>query len=208
MNEQAINFSLVSKGIPIPEEVSGDWSLVINGMVTRDFQHRWGRPEVEAWLDGTEYRALQPARAAAIQQSPDEDAGVSFLRQGLHDAARAGHRDGPGMERGRQAFRPRTGDRWIKNQLSDQQLTSILLDIAQDPELESADQKLSAALLAFSPDLPLIYKSQIITPEWLVNQVWKVSSCCARVFPSGINGYDPTRGCCNYATSAASACSN
>jgi primosomal replication protein N'' len=173
LNEQAINFQLVSSGIPVPDEISAEWSYVIKGLVTRDFRHRWGREEVEGWLNGKRNIALHsPPAQIPFSNRPTKTRAYRFNDKDYATPLDLAIALAQEWEEGVKHFGRGLITDWVKNQLYDQQLTSVLLDIGQDPDL-NADQKLTAGLLAFHPELPVIYKSQIITPEWLANQIWE-----------------------------------
>ena len=55
---------------------------------------------------------------------------------------------------------------WVKGELGDQELASQLLDITEDEELDG-DQKLSAALLVMNQELPLMWRGEVVTREWV-----------------------------------------
>ena len=59
---------------------------------------------------------------------------------------------------------------WVSNQIYDQQLTSTLTDVAEDSRLQP-DMKLAVALLALNPQLPLSWKGDVVSPEWMPNHV-------------------------------------
>lgn len=56
--------------------------------------------------------------------------------------------------------------RWVEEQVGDEELASVLQDIAEDDRL-GAEQRLSAALLALDPTLPLIWRGQVVDATWL-----------------------------------------
>lgn len=171
LSEQAINFQLVSKGVQVPETLPEEWRTLIRGLLTRDQGRRWGSNEVKQWLRGKmdipvyadEGEAahttapVKPYRFGNIDCTNPMDLAVAMAQ----DWEQAVRHFGRGMI-----------TEWIKNHLYDQQLTSILLDIAQDPEL-NADQRVTAALLAMHPEMPLVYHGVIITPEWFPQNVFE-----------------------------------
>ena len=42
LDERAINFQLVTRGIEVPPDLPADWALLIKGLLTRDHAKRWG----------------------------------------------------------------------------------------------------------------------------------------------------------------------
>jgi hypothetical protein len=56
---------------------------------------------------------------------------------------------------------------WIKKEVQNADLASLLIDIQEDPSL-NADQKLSVALLAMNERLPLSWHNEVVNREWIV----------------------------------------
>ena len=52
LNEQVVNYQLVSKGIVVPSEIDEDWKLLLKGLLTKDTQKRWGEVQVRRWQEG------------------------------------------------------------------------------------------------------------------------------------------------------------
>ena len=52
MDERAVNFQLVAKGIQVPDELGEEWQLLLKGLLTRDPDKRWSWEQVRGWLEG------------------------------------------------------------------------------------------------------------------------------------------------------------
>jgi len=51
-DNEAIRLFLATKPVPIPDEINEDFKLCIKGLLTRDFDKRWGYNEIKEWLNG------------------------------------------------------------------------------------------------------------------------------------------------------------
>ena len=61
-------------------------------------------------------------------------------------------------------------------------MASQLLDITEDEELDG-DQKLSAMLLVMNQELPLMWKGEVVTREWLAANPNKTIELCKGKLP-------------------------
>jgi serine/threonine protein kinase len=52
LTEKVVINALVTKGIEIPQGVSEKYSLLLKGLLTRDYKKRWGYKQVKRWLSG------------------------------------------------------------------------------------------------------------------------------------------------------------
>jgi hypothetical protein len=55
---------------------------------------------------------------------------------------------------------------WVKREVEDDDIINALQDVADDSRLD-AEQKLAAALLVLSSDLPLLWRREVVSAEWL-----------------------------------------
>ncbi|PTX97367.1 hypothetical protein DB346_20410 [Verrucomicrobia bacterium LW23] len=183
LSEQAINFQLVTRGIPIPDGLSDDLRLLLRGLLARDYRQRWGYEELRGWLDGRRDMAVA-GDAAPQEPEPRPSPGVtrahtprSYKFQGadyttpeeLSLALAASWTEGV-KHFGRGFITD-----WVKMQIFDQTMASLLVDVSLDKDL-TADERLSVALLVLNPDLPLIYKGEWIVPQWMAAHAEQAAS--------------------------------
>jgi hypothetical protein len=172
IDERAVNLALVARGISVPDNLPSGWEILIRGLLTRDYAQRWGEKQVRAWLSGKRdipvryieaasesptvagrsYRPYKfmgidyssPAELAeALANSPGE--GVKYLSRGLLT-------------------------QWVKDEVKDFDLTSYLMDLLEDKGL-TANQRLSVAILAMNPKLPLTWCGEVVNQDWFVGNV-------------------------------------
>lgn len=167
LDERTINFTLVTRGIEVPPSLPADWALLLRGLLTRDHQKRWGLDQVRAWLEGRRdiavHEALdaEPGAARARTRAGYKFAGTEYLEPAALAGALGSH-----WNEGVKNLARGYVLRWVEEQVGDEELASTLQDIADDDHLD-AEQRLSAALLALDPDLPLIWRGQVVDAAWL-----------------------------------------
>jgi serine/threonine protein kinase len=176
MDERAVNFQLVARGISIPEDISSDWQLVLKGLLTRDPGKRWGWDEVEQWLTGK--------RDIATQYEGDQKEEKKFgyrpyklRRREIYEPEELAIYLGENWNEGVKHFGRGYISDWVKDNYQDHGLASDLTDIFEDTELD-ADQKLSAALLVLNEDLPLFWKGEVVSRDWLLNDIEQTQELC------------------------------
>ncbi len=169
MSEQAINFQLVSKGLPIPESIEGRWRLLLRGLLVRNHRNRWGIDQIRAWQAGSDDLSI-----------PSEDDPFSELNRSSH-RTRPYHFKGEtydcpeelaaamaeAWDEALKHFNRGFVTDWVRSDLRNQDLANTLMDIAQDPDL-GAEERLIVALMALNSELPPVFRSEIITPDWFV----------------------------------------
>ena len=166
LNEQAITFQLVTKGVKVPEEISGDWQLLLKGLLTRDPDNRWAWAQVEQWLGGkrdiaTQYEGDQKEEKSYSYQPYKFKGKEHYLAEELAVAL------GEDWEAGKKDFGRGMIKAWVEGQLSDQDLTRELYDIVEDEKLDG-DEKLSAGLMVMAKELPMFWKGDVVNRDWLV----------------------------------------
>ncbi|NBV23689.1 MAG: hypothetical protein EBS05_17435 [Proteobacteria bacterium] len=167
LDERAINFTLVTRGIEVPIDIPSEWVLLLRGLLTRDHKKRWGLEQVRAWLDGRRDLEVHvavddPVGKSARTRNPYKLGGKEYSEpaelaraMGLQWAEAVKH-----FTRGYPL-------RWVEEQVGDVELANTLQDIVDDDHLD-AEQRVSAALLALDPELPLIWRGQVVDAAWLV----------------------------------------
>ncbi|MBI5801273.1 MAG: protein kinase [Verrucomicrobia bacterium] len=167
LDERAINFTLVTRGIEVPASLPADWALLLRGLLTRDHQKRWSLDQVRAWLDGRRDLPVHEALDADAGATARVRAGYKFAGTEYFEPAALAGVLGSHWNDGVKQLARGYVQRWVEAQVGDEELAGILQDIADDDHLD-AEQRLSAALLALDPALPLIWRGQVVDSAWLV----------------------------------------
>ena len=155
MSEMTVNFQLVDKGIPIPEEVPDEWKLLFKGLLTRSVKKRWGGEQVKRWMEGD--RSMSIDYDAEKTKNPElrkyDYKPYHFGGQEFHEPAELALALSENWQEGMKNFGRGFLTDWIKHQLGNQEMAGTLMDIAEEDGL-SASQKLTVALAILGPELP------------------------------------------------------
>jgi TPR repeat protein len=166
MTEQVINFQLVSKGIVVPEELPADWGELLRGLLTRDHQKRWQGEQVRQWLAGRRNQATyyEAERKEAYRRKPYQFGGREYYT--AKELAVALSRD---WENGVRNLGRGFVSGWVERELGNQDLASRLLDLQEDAGL-GPDEKLALALGELDPELPGIWKGNLVNRDWAARE--------------------------------------
>ncbi len=194
LDERAVNFTLVTRGIEVPATLAAEWQLLLKGLLTRDHAHRWGAEQVKAWLAGrrdmqVHYRG--PAEEIASHRpahKPYKFCGKEFLTPEELAVALGGNWAESVKQFARGMIRE-----WVATQVYDQQLTSTLTDVAEDKKLD-ADMRLAVALLALHPQLPLTWKGEVVNANWLPDNVPTATAILGSTLPEWVAQLRSDRG--------------
>jgi TPR repeat protein len=164
LDERAVNFQLVTRGIELPSNLPPDWALLIKGLLTRDHAKRWASEQIRAWLEGRRNVAVHytAAAAAVIGQKP-----YRFQGREYGDAASLAVALAEQWEDGVKHWGRGYVLQWIEKQLEDQHMAVRLHDVQDDAGLKSLELQLTAVVLVMNAELPLNYKGQLVTLDWL-----------------------------------------
>jgi hypothetical protein len=166
MSEQVINFQLVSKGIVLPGDLLPEWSELLKGLLTRDHEKRWRWEQVEKWLDGARNQAThyEGDRQETHTHKPYQFGGRNIytardLAVALSEDWEGGVKDfGRGFVAG-----------WVRSELRSLDLSARLFDLHEDQSL-SPDEKLTLALGEMDPELPGVWKGNVVNREWAARE--------------------------------------
>jgi hypothetical protein len=165
MTEQAITFQLVTKGVKVPEEIGQDWQLLLKGLLTRDPDNRWAWSEVEQWLRGKRNIATQYEGDQKEEKKYDYK---PFKQRGreIYEPKELAVYLGENWPEGVKHFGRGFITDWVRGDYRDQGLAGDLMNIAEDKELDG-DGKLSAVLMVLDESLPMFWKGEVVSRDWL-----------------------------------------
>jgi serine/threonine protein kinase len=183
LNEQAVNFQLVSKGIEVPDSLSSDWQLLLKGLLTRDREKRWGAKQVREWLKGERSMATgYDADHADERETKKYDyKPYKFAGKEHHEPASLAEALGEHWNNGVKNFARGFVTEWVKNEFSDIELTNHLMDVEEDETLDPS-QRLSVVLMVLNGELPLLDEESVLSRESLPSR----ASGLAGILTSGL----------------------
>jgi formylglycine-generating enzyme required for sulfatase activity/serine/threonine protein kinase len=172
LNEQTVNFQLVSKGIEVPSGIASDWELLLKGLLTRDREKRWGAMQVRKWLEGERSMATgYDADYAEERETKKYDyKPYKFAGKEHHEPASLAEALGEHWSNGVKNFARGFVTEWVKNEFSDIELTNHLMDVEEDETLDPS-QRLSVVLMVLNGELPLLDEEGVLSRESLSSRV-------------------------------------
>ena len=168
LSDQVINFQLVSKGIPIPAETPAVWQPLLKGLLTRDHDKRWGAEQVRAWLAGRldiPVHFTGETATTADGRKPYKFDNRDFLELRELGAALA-QKWNEAVKHSSWGFL----QQWVETEMGDEYVAGSLLDVCNNLQL-TADEKAAITILLLNPELPLIFKGQIVDWNWCQQNV-------------------------------------
>ncbi|HDN2510241.1 TPA: DUF4011 domain-containing protein [Providencia rettgeri] len=168
VQDNAFLIQVMTNGVDLPDDLHPNIQLLLRGLLCRDRFLRWQWPQVSAWLQG------KPQQAPQIQETNRQShfhtltfAGRQFQQPDVFAlmAAEASHWDDalPLLFRGDISS-------WLAQfENSQAQLVKLQALLDSDFHQENLDDiKLTFALKILNENIPLIYRGEIITPAWLL----------------------------------------
>jgi tRNA A-37 threonylcarbamoyl transferase component Bud32 len=166
LNEQTVNFQLVSKGIELPSGIAGDWQLLLKGLLTRDREKRWDAKQVREWLEGDRSMATgYDADHAEERETKKYDyRPYRFNGREIYELAELARAFGENWQQGVKDFGRGLLTEWLREKGGDQERVGLLMDVQEDHTLD-ADLKLSVVLLCLDGSMPLVFRGDVLTRE-------------------------------------------
>jgi hypothetical protein len=166
VHDKAFLLHLVTRGLQVPDEVTGEWRELLMGLLTRDPSQRWRWPEVGRWLGGERgiphrYEASAPPGTSGPSlelggtryTSPE-----AFALAAAEEATWEGAKDL--LLKGAMAT-------WLEELGAESRRVAELRRVAGDEALD-ADARLALSLLILNGNIPLCHRGEIVNPAWLL----------------------------------------
>ena len=168
ISADAFLLQLITRGVPVPDNIDPAWQHVLKGLLTRNPANRWRGDELLRWFEGA--RNI-PVYYIGDGEDKSGKVPISIGDQTCHSP-----------EQWALAAAPAANWEDAKLQLSRGGLTTWLEDIEVPKEtLETVgryrdslvpglddDENLLLVLLTLNDQLPLIWKGEVVNPEWLL----------------------------------------
>lgn len=162
IDDRAFQLLILTRPIPIPEQLDDDWQLLLKGLLTRDHTRRWGGEQVAAWLRGEP--ALEHHFEADHGIDPPgseiELGGASYSSPSQYALAAATTEQWPAAVV--QLDSGQLGTWLADKQFGERELADW--NAIQEDHTLSIDQQLMLGLLLMNPQLPLCYRGEIVSP--------------------------------------------
>ena len=167
LDERAINFALVMRGITVPKEIPTEWQSLLKGLLTRDHAKRWNEIQIGQWLDGKTNIPVYYNEATAIPVARiRKNRPCQFLKTDYFEPGELALAMAQQWDEAVKRFERGIISEWLKKEVQNADLASLLIDIQEDSSLD-AEQKLSVCLLAMNDQLPLSWRGEVINQDWM-----------------------------------------
>lgn len=197
VHDNAFLIQVMTNGIELPDDLDPNLQLLLRGLLCRDRFLRWQWPQVSAWLEGKAVQAPQ----MAIAGSKTEYHQIEFVGQQFSQP------DAFAMVAGEQTHWDDAVQFLLRGELtswlakfdnSQGQLKQLQGFLDNAKPLEGAPQsemnqdiKLTLALKILNPNMPFIYRGEIITPAWLLEQPTLAYALISEPLNQHIQNIDP-----------------
>ena len=165
-DDQTFLISVITNGAPIPEGLPSDVDALLRGLLSLDRRTRWSWPEAQRWIAGDIPEAPAPRREAAGAEGRRSimlGGTRHFSPQAFALTAAEARR----WDEARDLFERGEVSTWLEEAGHDPALRRSVRAVAALEDL-SPDLRLSMALRAMNPLMPLVVRGEIVTPGWLL----------------------------------------
>ena len=164
INEKAFCIHVVTRGIVVPDDIDPRVRILLQGLLTRDPDKRWSWANIQNWISG-EHVEVYTENVSENSLGPILDFKEEIFRCPKTLALRIAEEEN--WDDGKELFIRGVITTWIEKCHAD---SKILSGIRAAGAIESLsdDYKFSLALLWMNPNLPLVYRGEIISPSWLL----------------------------------------
>lgn len=166
LDDLTINVQLVTRPVPLPEDLPPRWRMLAAGLLTKDHENRWRFEQVSRWLAGEENIPVHFESASALATAAAAAKPFRFEKREFLDAASLAVALAQSPVEGAKRLSRGLLSGWLASQLAEHELASQLEDLREDKQLKPAE-KLALAVLLMNPSLPLTLGGEVVTPGWL-----------------------------------------
>lgn len=165
INDKAFQIHVVTRGIPIPNQVEGPERDLLRGLLTRDPLKRWKWTEVSEWLEGRIPAIHDEGRRVEVEAGPDVALmGRKFRNPDLYALAGA---NADAWEESKAQLLKGVLATWLDSVTVGKTIASSVRSISLNDRLDD-DEKHALSLMHMNASLPLIFVGEIVSPAWLL----------------------------------------
>lgn len=165
INEKAFRIHVATRGIPVPKAIDPSFNLLLRGLLARDPDQRWQWSQVQKWLAGEIVDAPTNGDFEEIRSGPTlEFMDHFYICPKIYALAAA---ETSGWEQAKELLMRGVVATWLEERKTDSKIIAGVRTVALIDSI-SDDFKNALALMWMNPNLPLIYKGEIVTSSWLL----------------------------------------
>lgn len=170
LDDLTVNLQLVSRPMPLPDDLPVQWRTLIAGLLTKDYQNRWKSEQVNRWLAGEKDIPVHFETAANLTAASSTAKPYPFEEKDYPDAPSLARALAKSPIEGAKQIERGLVREWLVKQLGEHGIASKLDDIKEDKKLKPAD-KFTLAVMLMGPDLPLFINGKVASPDSLANDL-------------------------------------
>ncbi|MDC9598233.1 AAA domain-containing protein [Xenorhabdus anantnagensis] len=165
VHTNAFLIQVMTHGVIIPDDLDENIRILLRGLLTRDRTQRWQGPEVSAWLDGRPMAA--PVEAS--QQQLQHGRQIILAGQTYSQPAQFALKAAETTQWDEALSLLLCGEllSWLAG-MSHYESIHQQLCLFTDTQKIDDNLRLMLTLKVLNPDMPFIYRGEIITPSWLL----------------------------------------
>ncbi|MCW8444196.1 AAA domain-containing protein [Fluoribacter gormanii] len=164
INEKAFCIHIITRGISLPDDIEPNIKKLLQGLLIRDPDKRWQWPEVKRWLKGEYVEVFS-------EVVDEEKPGLNFeFKEKIYTCPKLlalSAAEEQNWDEAKDVFMRGAIATWLESCQLDSKVTAGIR-VAAALDSISEDYRFSLALLWLNPNLPLIYRGDIITTTWLL----------------------------------------
>ncbi|WP_244175567.1 protein kinase domain-containing protein [Xenorhabdus vietnamensis] len=165
VHTNAFLIQVMTHGVTIPDDLDENIRILLSGLLTRDRTQRWQWPEVSAWLDGRP----MAAPVEANQQQPQHGRQITLAGQAYGQPAQFALKAAETAQWDEALSLLLRGElfSWLAGMSHYEAIHPQLRLFADTQEIDD-NLRLMLTLKVLNPDMPFIYRGELITPSWLL----------------------------------------
>ena len=170
-DEDHIKNHLITKPVPLPEDIDSEWKDLIKGLLTRDYGKRWGYNEIERWLKGERDIPIYFESVEDIEQSIAKIVPYKFLAREfttVKDLASSIIKEPENWVEAKKRLMRGQITKWIEGDVKNHDLATQIEDIVTEPGTDP-DIALFKTIYKMDPSLPFVFKGKLLgtrQPKW------------------------------------------
>ncbi|WP_340617964.1 DUF4011 domain-containing protein [Xenorhabdus entomophaga] len=165
VHTNAFLIQVMTHGVTITDDLDENIHILLRGLLTRDRTQRWQWPEVSAWLDGRP----MAAPVETNHQPPQHGRLITLAGQAYSQPTQFALKAAETTQWDEALSLLLRGElsSWLAGMSHYESIHPQLRLFTDMPEIDD-NLRLMLTLKALNPDMPFIYRGEIVTPSWLL----------------------------------------
>jgi len=184
LDDTVVMYTLTTKNVPFIDQINNEFIFLIKGLLTREDKKRWGKYEVDCWINGinipTHFDEVNNTKDSFLKakniepQFSDLVSSETKLRPYKFNGSDYYSLEELSISLAREwsmailEFKTRKIHNWVVKHLNNINIHHLIADLMKD-RMMSIDEKLFEFLCRINKYYPLIYKGILLTKEKIID---------------------------------------